>query len=82
MPGARAVVPAAGPFLPYEVEDSTIRPFPETILPRQPTAYYHEYTVETPGSADRGARRIVTGRGGDQFYTDDHYASFREIVGG
>jgi ribonuclease T1 len=58
----------------------------ERRLPAQPRGYYREYTVETPGSPDRGARRIVTG-GGDggavlpreYFYTADHYRSFRRF---
>jgi ribonuclease T1 len=36
--------------------------------------------VVTLGSPDRGARRIVAGGGGELFYTDDHYASFREVT--
>ena len=57
----------------------------ERILPRQARGYYREYTVKTPGSRDRGARRIVCG--GEVpvhpdacYYTADHYASFRLIV--
>lgn len=54
----------------------------ERRLPQQPRGYYREYTVATPGSRDRGARRIVAG--GDPptefFYSDDHYSSFRRIV--
>ncbi len=53
----------------------------ERILPLHDTGYYREYTVVTPGSDDRGARRIVAGSSGELFYTDDHYSSFREIVG-
>ena len=53
----------------------------ERLLPSQRRGYYREYTVETPGSRDRGARRIVTG--GDPpreyYYTDDHYESFRRF---
>ena len=53
----------------------------ERLLPSQPRGYYREFTVDTPGSRDRGARRIVTG--GDPpveyFYTDDHYRSFRRF---
>lgn len=53
----------------------------EGRLPAQTRGYYREYTVPTPGAADRGARRIVTG--GDPpriyYYTDDHYRTFREI---
>lgn len=33
----------------------------ERMLPKQPSGYYHEYTVKTPGSRNRGARRIVCG---------------------
>jgi ribonuclease T1 len=51
----------------------------EQHLPQEPRGYYHSYTVPTPGSADRGARRIITGRGGELFYTSDHYDSFEPI---
>lgn len=56
----------------------------ERRLPAQPRGYYREYTVETPGSDDRGARRIITGGGipgerqpREYWYTDDHYRSFQ-----
>ena len=52
----------------------------ERILPRQASGWYHEYTVSTPGSSDRGARRIVTGKDGTMYYTDDHYETFRRVV--
>ena len=59
----------------------------EKLLPAQPRGYYTEYTVKTPYSRDRGARRIVAGRGaernpatsGEYYYTDDHYNTFRRI---
>jgi ribonuclease T1 len=57
----------------------------EGLLPDEDRGYYREFTVETPGSSDRGARRIVTG-GPDErdpehwYYTDDHYESFCEFV--
>lgn len=53
----------------------------ERRLPSRPRGWYREYTVETPGSRDRGARRIVTGGNppGEYFYSDDHYRSFRRI---
>jgi len=61
----------------------------EHRLPPQPRGYYREYTVETPGSRDRGARRIIAGGGlpGDSppieyFYSDDHYRSFRRFTPG
>ena len=52
----------------------------EGLLPDAAAGYYHEYTVETPGSADRGARRIVVGNQGEAYWTDDHYASFWRIA--
>jgi guanyl-specific ribonuclease Sa len=33
----------------------------------------------TPGSEDRGARRIITGSAGEKYWTADHYASFSRI---
>jgi ribonuclease T1 len=54
----------------------------ERLLPPQPRGYYREYTVRTPGSRDRGARRIIAG--GDPpvefFYSDDHYRRFRRFT--
>ena len=77
------LIRAGGPF-PYG-KDGVVFGNRERALPRAPRGYYREYTVRTPGSRDRGARRIVCG--GQQprepeacFYTEDHYASFRRIV--
>jgi ribonuclease T1 len=36
--------------------------------------------VATPGSPDRGERRLIVGRDGDIYYTSDHYESFRQVV--
>ncbi|MBC5782714.1 guanine-specific ribonuclease N1 and T1 [Ramlibacter sp. USB13] len=71
-----------GPF-PYD-KDGAVFGNRERLLPIEKRGYYREYTVKTPGSRDRGARRIVCG--GPQrtphacYYTADHYASFRKIV--
>ena len=51
----------------------------EGVLPQEPQGYYHEYTVKTPGSSDRGARRIVTAESGTDYYTSDHYVTFDSI---
>jgi len=51
----------------------------EKLLAQRARGYYREYTVKTPGARDRGARRIVAGNGGEFYYTDDHYRSFRRI---
>jgi ribonuclease T1 len=67
-----------GPF-PYDQDGQTFQNR-EGILPDRPQSYYAEYTVETPGSDDRGARRIVAGENGERYYTDDHYDSFSRVI--
>lgn len=57
-------------------KDGTIFRNAERLLPRHRRDYYREYTVPTPGSRDRGARRLVTGQGRELYYTADHYDSF------
>jgi len=96
-PPSRPASPAYPAFLPREAHDVLDRigqggPYEyrqdggvfqnrERRLPAQPRGYYHEYTVETPGSDDRGARRIITGGEPprEYWYTDDHYRSFRRF---
>jgi ribonuclease T1 len=68
------LIDRGGPF-PYE-RDGGVFGNVERILPREPSGWYREYTVPTPGESDRGARRIVAGRDGTRYYTADHYASF------
>jgi guanyl-specific ribonuclease Sa len=67
-----------GPF-PYR-QDGVVFENREGRLPRKPGGYYREYTVVTPGSSDRGARRLVRGSQEELFYTDDHYDSFRRVI--
>jgi ribonuclease T1 len=73
-----AVIKAGGPF-PYQ-RDGSVFYNREGLLPKRSRGYYREYTVKTPGAKDRGARRIVAGQGGEFYYTDDHYRSFRRII--
>jgi ribonuclease T1 len=77
------LVRSGGPF-PYS-KDGIVFGNRERLLPSRPRGYYREYTVRTQGSRDRGARRLVCGgalpRSPDAcFYTDDHYASFRQVA--
>lgn len=76
-------VEAGGPF-DYPYKDGSTFQNREALLPDEERGYYREYTVETPGSSDRGARRIVTGGGETDpevwYYTDDHYRSFCEFA--
>lgn len=74
------LITRGGPY-PYRQDDGTFGNR-ERRLPPQPRGYYREYTVETPGSRDRGARRIIAGGRPptEFFYTDDHYRSFRRFT--
>jgi ribonuclease T1 len=76
-----ALIRRGGPF-PYR-KDGTIFGNRERRLPPKPRGYYTEYTVPTPSSPDRGARRIIAGgdpaRSDEMYYSEDHYASFRKI---
>jgi ribonuclease T1 len=72
-----ALIDSGGPF-PYD-QDGVVFENREGLLPDHDTGYYHEYTVPTPGSPDRGARRIITGSAGELYYTGDHYRSFERI---
>lgn len=74
-----ALIARGGPF-PHR-QDGVVFGNYEHRLPEQPRGYYHEYTVETPGAQDRGARRIITGGTPPviYYYTDDHYSSFRSF---
>ena len=71
-----------GPF-PFD-KDGVVFGNRERLLPTSKRGYYREYTVKTPGSRDRGVRRIVCGGPATQpnacYYSADHYANFRRIV--
>ncbi|WP_434448803.1 ribonuclease domain-containing protein [Lentzea sp. E54] len=69
------LIEANGPF-PYPRNDGVTFQNREKRLPAKDSGYYKEYTVPTPGSKDRGARRIVTGSEKEVFYTGDHYSTF------
>jgi guanyl-specific ribonuclease Sa len=77
---------ARGQF-PYS-KDGSVFGNREGLLPKQPRGYYQEYTVKTPKVDNRGARRIVAGKGktgdvatsGEYYYTADHYRTFYRVV--
>jgi ribonuclease T1 len=86
LPGEAAetlrLIKAGGP-VPFG-EDGILFRNSAALLPQHPRGYYHAYTVRTPGSADRGQRRIVCGgprrQTNDCYYTEDYYASFKRIA--
>ncbi|MFE7637197.1 ribonuclease [Kitasatospora sp. NPDC001119] len=71
------LIAKGGPY-PYN-RDGIVFENRESRLPKKSGGYYHEYTVVTPGSNDRGTRRVVTGDSGEQYWSADHYATFQEI---
>jgi len=73
-----ALIKKGGPY-PYRKDGAIFGNF-EKYLPLHERGYYKEFTVPTPGSRDRGARRIIAGKTGELYYTDNHYASFRRVV--
>lgn len=75
-------IEAGGPF--RYAQDGGVFRNREGLLPQQARGYYREYTVETPGAGNRGARRIVSGGHPPEvyYYTDDHYRSFRRVEPG
>lgn len=74
-----ALIHAGGPF-PYD-RDGVVFSNRERLLPWRPRGYYREYTVRTPGSRDRGPRRIVAGQPSEYYWTADHYRTFVRITG-
>lgn len=72
------LIEKGGPY-PYDRDGIVFGNF-EKRLPLKERGYYTEYTVKTPGVTHRGARRIVAGKGGEKYYSDDHYKSFKRIV--
>jgi ribonuclease T1 len=82
-----SLIQKGGPF-PYPDKDGSTFSNRENVLPKQKRGYYSEYTVKTPYARNRGAKRIIAGKGstgdpassGEYYYTDDHYATFKRIV--
>jgi len=72
-----ALIKKGGPY-PYKKDGAVFGNF-EHRLPLHERGYYKEFTVRSPGTRDRGARRIILGRAGELYYTDDHYETFRLV---
>lgn len=72
------LIEQGGPYV--HAQDGSVFENREGLLPARASGHYREYTVETPGEDDRGARRIVAGADGERYWTEDHYASFRWIA--
>ena len=74
----------AGEKFPHRNDGSVFknRPLPgEKVpeLPVKPEGYYREFVHPTAGVGGPGAQRVVIGRGGEIYYTPDHYKTFVEV---
>jgi RHS repeat-associated protein len=69
---------SAGKTFPHR-NDGAVFGNKEGLLPQQPAGYYREYVHPTPGVNGPGPQRIVTGQGGEIFYTPDHYRTFIRV---
>lgn len=76
--GTLATIRSGGPYR-YPRNDGVTYHNVNGALPSERDGYYREYTVATPGTSTRGPRRIVSGEGGELYYTTDHYETFRRI---
>jgi guanyl-specific ribonuclease Sa len=72
------LIEQGGPF-PYPHNDGVVFHNFEHRLPAEPDGYYREYTVPTPGISTRGARRLITGKTGEFWYTSNHYDTFDRV---
>lgn len=78
--GTLALIDQGGPF-PCGKDGTTFHNR-EGLLPDHESGYYAEYTVlsATTCEGPRGEQRIVTGEGGEHYWTEDHYESFERIA--
>lgn len=51
----------------------------EKRLPQRDGGYYKEYVHPTKGVSGPGPQRVILGKGGEIYYTSDHYGSFKRI---
>jgi RHS repeat-associated protein len=51
----------------------------EGLLPNKPAGYYNEFVHPIPGMKGPGPMRIVTGQGGEMWFTPNHYKTFIPI---
>ena len=66
---------AAGKKFPH-ANDGTVWENRSRKLPAHPKGYYREYVVPTEGISGPGPQRLVMGKGGEVYYTPDHYETF------
>ena len=68
----------SGQVFPHRNDGSVFRN-DQGLLPQQSTGYYREYVHPTVGAIGVGAQRVVTGQGGEIYYSPNHYQSFIRV---
>jgi filamentous hemagglutinin len=55
----------------------------EKLIREQPAGYYRKFVVPTPGLNQPGALRLIVGKKGELYFTQNHYqqGSWRQIAG-
>ncbi|WAX81082.1 ribonuclease domain-containing protein [Streptomyces sp. KMM 9044] len=71
------LIATGGPF-PHD-QDGPVSGSFEGLPPQREHDCRHEYAAGTPGSPGHGAWRVVTGRDGGTYCTDDPHAPFRAV---
>lgn len=71
---------SSGSSYPHRNDGSEYKNYPDRasgarLLPRQPSGYYTEYVVPTSGVSGPSVQRVIVGRGGEVYYSPDHYKS-------
>jgi filamentous hemagglutinin len=56
--------------------DGSISRNDQKILPVHESDYYREYVHPTHGVKHAGLQRMIIGKGGELYYTPDHYETF------
>lgn len=51
----------------------------EGLLPPRDAGYYTKHVVPTPGVKGVGPQRLIVGKGGEEYYTGDHYKTFTRV---
>lgn len=63
------------------INDGAVFQNKESLLPKKPAGYYTEWVHPTSGIGHAGEQRIVVGKGGEIYYTPDHYKTFVPLDG-
>ena len=65
----------AGQNYPYYNDGAVFRN-DKNLLPKMGRGYYREYVHPTQSISEVGVQRIIVGKGGEWYYTPDHYKTF------